>query len=574
MQNVYRWKAESVLPSREANNAGFGGYHRSFYEKEANRKREMEQDWKWYDDSGGNEAFRQYQQFTELDEAVGSAYLVEDKTPLSLVLGPYGNQHMFKLPPLGAMAIDEPFIAESENTNTPKRKPTKRSGWIVNIGERIQTLGWAPNQDGDIQYLALAAMTMETAVEPELPSAFVPQATPKKSAIQIWSFRRSADGYFDQTTPPKLCQVICSEFGDVRLLKWCRAPRPHKVLHEDAKDLGLLAGIWGDGHIRVLDITVPTPDLPTQYLHLDSVAFHTRPPDAVFSSLSWVSAHSMIGATSNGGMALFSLPSSLGTNPATPIVSSPLQSTYITTITTCYPSRPHIVLSTCLAGYLSMTDLTRVTTSSGINPSNTVLSPRSRIGRQTMTWHDWSQMLVTIDDNQTLQGLPLRRFYGYSGLGRVRAGVVTIAPSECHPFIAAGQVNGEVSTTNIMRKVSNSKETLVVGRWFQHTWRRTETPKLKLPGSNEQEGTSEGQAVEEAPTKADKGIARFVEGFKPELSMILKPTDSRNPTLFTTIHEAQTAITEVAWNPNLGCGGWIAAGTASGLLRVEDLGIP
>lgn len=43
--------------------------------------------------------------------------------------------------------------------------------------------------------------------------------------------------------------------------------------------------------------------------------------------------------------------------------------------------------------------------------------------------------------------------------------------------------------------------------------------------------------------------------------------------VFSTIYEEQTAITAVAWNPNLPCGGWAAAGMGSGLVRVKGLAL-
>ncbi|KAF4550852.1 Hypothetical protein D9617_15g042030 [Elsinoe fawcettii] len=581
LHNVYRWKLDAVLPSRHSK-AGLGGYHRSYYEKETMRKQDMENDWKWYDDHGGKEAFQQHQEVTELGAAAGTAYLPGDSTPINLLLGEYDKQHLYKLPPLAALDLDKPFLADPDDDRPQSKRMAKRSGWIINIGERVQTIGWAPNQEGDTQYLALATLTIDSCLDQNVPSAFTPQVTPKKSAIQIWEFTKAEDGYFDPTTPPQLRQVICADFGDIRQLKWCHFPRKYEEENIAGKRLGLLAGVWADGHIRVIDVHLSAATSGTQYLHLDSVAFAAIPDGEVFSAVCWVSAHALIGSTSKGGMGLFSLPTSLGSSPATPLVSSILQSTYITAITTCYPSRPHILVSTSLSGYISMTDLSRVTTSTRINPSNTIFSPRARIARQVIEWHDWSQMVLTIDDNQTLQGLPLRRFFGYSGMVRYKSSVLSLAASECHPFIAGAQISGDVSTTNIMRRVFNSKEILSLGRWFQHTWRRTVSPQLKLPGNESLEATTNGsnesqgrdQTTMATDTK-DRGMTRFVEGFKAETTLIFKLQVSKDPNalgLFTTIHEAQTAVTQVAWNPNLCCGGWIAAGTATGLLRVEDLG--
>ena len=70
-------------------------------------------------------------------------------------------------------------------------------------------------------------------------------------------------------------------------------------------------------------------------------------------------------------------------------------------------------------------------------------------------------------------------------------------------------------------------------------------------------------------------LGRFVDGFKPENQLLNHSAQakSRQTVQYTTIHEAKTAIRRVAWNPNPHCGTWAAAATASGLIRIEDLGI-
>ena len=47
-----------------------------------------------------------------------------------------------------------------------------------------------------------------------------------------------------------------------------------------------------------------------------------------------------------------------------------------------------------------------------------------------------------------------------------------------------------------------------------------------------------------------------------------KVTDTNK---LVTIFEENSAITKVAWNPNLKFGTWAVAGTYGGYLRVEDL---
>ena len=40
-----------------------------------------------------------------------------------------------------------------------------------------------------------------------------------------------------------------------------------------------------------------------------------------------------------------------------------------------------------------------------------------------------------------------------------------------------------------------------------------------------------------------------------------------------SIHEPLTRVASVAWNPNVEFGWWAAAGMASGLVRIMDLGV-
>ncbi len=48
---------------------------------------------------------------------------------------------------------------------------------------------------------------------------------------------------------------------------------------------------------------------------------------------------------------------------------------------------------------------------------------------------------------------------------------------------------------------------------------------------------------------------------------------THNGVMFATVYEEASAVTALAWNPNLHVGGWAAAGMGSGLVRIEDLAI-
>ena len=75
-----------------------------------------------------------------------------------------------------------------------------------------------------------------------------------------------------------------------------------------------------------------------------------------------------------------------------------------------------------------------------------------------------------------------------------------------------------------------------------------------------------------------KPLVRITEGYKAiqqgiTLSAASKKKVHSEIGRSISVFEKQSAITALAWNPNLKYGTWAVAGMGSGLLRVEDVGI-
>ena len=70
-------------------------------------------------------------------------------------------------------------------------------------------------------------------------------------------------------------------------------------------------------------------------------------------------------------------------------------------------------------------------------------------------------------------------------------------------------------------------------------------------------------------------LSRITDGHKPETTQLQRVQDPnvQEGTRFATIYEEGTAVTQLAWNPNLRFGGWAAAGLGCGLVRVEDVAV-
>ena len=145
-----------------------------------------------------------------------------------------------------------------------------------------------------------------------------------------------------------------------------------------------------------------------------------------------------------------------------------------------------------------------------------------------------------------------------------------------HPALVFGAADGKVVVANPMRKVLKEKgwqQTV-----FRHEW-------VRKPGPNRGVGTGENESRSDAEEDAEvEGISRITESYKPQpvvgdsrssLRNILVGVNGRGgrSTALNTIFEEQTGATMVCWNPNVSCGGWLAVGWASGLVRVEDVAI-
>lgn len=611
LQGHFKWSAEPTLPSRNSSAGGFGGFTRSFSLREEAVKRESDEGWEWYDLEGGKESFSTAQAVSALDPAEGQTYMPAISTPpLKFAMGPFKDQRLYKLHVGSSMNLNEAFVPEAPSADlpTPSQDPRSvRNGWFVNLGRRVTSLDWVPNQKGPRQFLAISTLSdtvsesEEAAYEATKSPAFTPQPS-YKASIQIWEFRADDDGRVDMQQPPQLRRVICTAWGELKSLKWCPAPRIYPESSEtSALNLGLLASFWGDGAVRVLDVSISASvDMACEYVRYNGAALAIRPPNTVCSCFTWLSSTGIAVASANGTLGVWHIPSSIkathmhhpgqdsqpsSVQSAEPVMYASLATTYILGIVSCYPSRPNMLLATTMAGHLFMLDLMDMSSNTTLSPGVTIRSTRTRIGRTILVWHDWSQMALSADDNFTLVAYPLRRFFRQIGCTRYKSPPMDVAVSPCHPFVLAGCAGGEVVSNNPLRRAYESKVPIWNQAWFRHEWRPLKADEaLDDAKSGEDIGMegagpeTDGQARERKGAMGSppsSGICRILEGFKCDFVRLFNTEDSfahrENGTIYTTVHELNSAVTGVVWNPNLHVGGWAAAGMASGLLRVEDI---
>ena len=249
-----QWAADPTLPCRKK-------MCHQFSHTDEKRQMEATVGWDWYYDQGGRESFAEKQKVKTLSLEEGVAYLPKaTHSGLSFLIGPYGMQQVKTLALSQSLDLEKACYTASGSSEQGlkgfKSCKKRRHGWMVNVGTRVRCLDWAPNHHGDAQYLALAVAKASTSTRPATPSeapAFTPSC-PTPSGVQIWAFDAS-DNSMSSTGPPSLQQVLCTEWGEIIQLKWCPVPRATR--NEDALgkiSIGLLAGIWGDGCARVLDV--------------------------------------------------------------------------------------------------------------------------------------------------------------------------------------------------------------------------------------------------------------------------------------------------------------------------------
>ncbi|KAI9815321.1 MAG: hypothetical protein M1827_002801 [Pycnora praestabilis] len=566
VQGRDKWCNDPVLPRRDVDKHGYGGMAHSFFHTQEKRNMEATRGWDWYYDHGGREAFGKRQKVTALSADEGLLYLPRSsKESHSVLMGPNGKQRLYKIDMRKVISIGEAWRPDAQedvdHDNESKRRPRKgrREGWILNAGAKIKGLGWAPNQHGGTQYLALSTQSLGKAhnmsqQEPSIAPAFAP-SQPSPSSMQIWSFAASSksglEGHIDTDRIPQLRQVICTEWGELKQFKWC--PMPRDIRGEEAQgrvNLGLLAGIWGDGKVRVIDVMCYGERVkPTEYIRLEQVTFEAIPANTICTCVHWLSSSELAVGCANGFVAVWNIGNSMTDEATTsapemsprPWFYTLLHSSYILALVSAYPSQPHLLITSSMDGYMRLTDLRAPATDS-------ILSLRSRVGTDTLAWCDTIQVALSAEENNFIRVYPIRRFYSSIHIAVHPSLVLSLAVGTAHPILLAGGADGSVIATNPIRKIFNIKAQQYQQRWFQHDW-----------------------------TRKGEGTSRISEGFKTETMSLLRnlmgDQKVRDGTVYATIYEEEAGATQVVWNPNIVCGGWAAAGMASGLVRVEDLAL-
>jgi transcription factor C subunit 6 len=630
-------------------------------------KEEATQGWDWLQGDKGAR-FQKRQRVEEVSKTTAQdRYLPElSGEGHEVVMGPWNKQEIFRIEDMCALDFGQawgvqnraalqsvsPVAGLSELdidisndvgdirttptsfTATPCTKERYHEGFLLNLGKKVQCLAWAPTDaNSSFQYLAVSCSKTSTQSfsDVPLPAIVAPNPTPSlpiPSSIQIWAFRSASQGLpslakLDVTTKPKLVQVLCTDWGDVRQLIWCctssksRASTNPNELSERRERLGLLGLSTSDGSARVLDITVclPAPDGETQYLHVSSPAFTMSPPSpAICTGLAFASTSDLIIATSTGALSIYNIANPPEPNLPEPHISHQLESTLVSAISSAHPSpHPMILAGASTSGTLSLIELRcsspeSVCTSKASNPPlRLTYSPLARTFITTSGGKVNRQL--NLKTTSMLVCHSVRHFTSDTNIMRVptEGPVTALSASRWHPSILLGTADGTVLSTNYLRKfIPQAQVTESSGAFIQklceYQWIPTKpaanlSPREPLPQPsepfNDEPPSSIGHTTrpshhdpgsnvtEEERTKAtfpfvrniDPGRSRFHEGFRAERADArpATPTNKREDSGIKIIFQEEQGVTAVDWNPNLSCAGWLAVAWGSGLVRVQDV---
>ncbi|OAX83293.1 hypothetical protein ACJ72_02346 [Emergomyces africanus] len=569
-------------------------------------RKEATSSWDWYYGENAGGRFSKRQRTVGITAEEGKLYLPRPRTNKhTVIIGPASSQKVFKLGMGESLDFGEAWneiktkgkrkgrpkkgdvqahqAVETQESPGPEtelvsgvangsasRSKSNRDGWILNLGSKVQCLSWAPNCAGTTQYLAVAIPIPDLQKQSlggisQGAPAFTP-SPPYPSGIQIWSFESSKEAndvrQLDMAVKPRLRQVICTDAGDIRSLSWCPMGRDKRKGDETVEGLniGLLAGVWTDGSVKVLDVKLNKMAIETEYVQVHTPAFEVKPPSTLCTCFCWLSPSDLAVGTANGFVGVWSLvpPShtnELRVNPA-PYIYIPIHTSYILNITSSYPTYPHILVTTGMDGKTKLFSL--------LDPQADVTEvSRSRLGSYEVSYSPFLRTYVCSDDTEFIRIQPLRRFFSTSSVLQTYDLVTAITPGNlCHPAFLAGNVNGTVMITNPLRRLMNPKEKHWQQTWFSHEW---------VPDKSAEHG------IDQKADTGGPGVSKFYDGFKAEMpKLIRKLTGARrmgDGNLAMSIFEEGTAITSLAWNPNKECAGWACAGIGCGLLRVENVAL-
>ncbi|OTB11799.1 hypothetical protein K445DRAFT_67608 [Daldinia sp. EC12] len=516
-------------------------------------------------------------------------FLPRAEGELQVLLGHVSNQKEYLMKQGESISFsDSGLPIEDASNNT-----SQTGGWLLDVGGIVLAMGWAPIKGQVDQLLAMSVIPhSDQAFYRDLNDAPKPSEL-KEGAIQIWKFgvENGSEGISRPArASPKLIRTICFYWGRVKRIQWC--PVPLTTTH----GVALLAALCGDGKLRIIEIKRdPERDNTETFEEMQESMATIRPPKEhtlEINCFSWLNMNRIVVGLSDGSITIWSI------SPCQQLQRHPVHSSPIMDIVTGYPSKPFLIATMPMGGVFTLTDLNRPTAEKTYH-GNPLVSLQPNV----LSWSDQLRGFASIwptsfPGTSTVSFVHSRVFPLSRHICTVEGQTSCLAFGTCHPCLLVGSSDGSVWALNVMRKVLSHREKTHKLKIFQHEY--AATPPLDATNDNDDQIPRRGgcrilhgflpqlnshplgtRIAKESRVKRARGEKKAAnkKGKKPEDEVTFEDPADSDEDYYTmvpapiVVHESQTRITALAWNPNAEFSWWAAAAMGSGLVRIMDLGI-
>lgn len=543
-------------------------------------------------------------------------YVADGQNPHLVFMGPYGKEQKYHV--AQGASLDYGQAWKTEGVANGQNGHSYHQGWILNLGEKVQSVSWAPSNKPH-QYLAVGcrctSAQRDSRTEQRSGAPAFSASSPYPSNIQIWKFATEETTFPGVRTlamvhQPVLAMVIATDWGNTHQVRWRPAEGVTNVDGAGGTGEGSFRGVLGvlssDGRARVITVSIPEglKDRPPLIVRVQRAGCEIAPPQGTsFTAFAFATPSDIILGCTDGSIHLFDLTESTAKNKfPVSYMSHSLHNTYVIAVTPATPSRfSHFVSSVSASGDLVLVDLR--------SPEQDHISiHRACFPNRDLVYSPLSRSFITaldragnthIDSSSSTYIMchHMRQFHASHRVAKLPdyGGTATaLAASPWHPCILASNARGTVMATNFLRKVlpqtrkdlPRSKATTgaYIQKICEYEWRPLTKDELRDEAGTELSSGAETMRVIGPPGNmyhghdVRPGASKFTEGFKPDRIHVGHPVVSKkeSPQLqelgaAEATFEEEQAVTVMEWNVNRHCAGLVAIGWGSGLLRVQDL---
>ncbi|KAI1323316.1 hypothetical protein F5Y16DRAFT_383898 [Xylariaceae sp. FL0255] len=471
-------------------------------------------------------------------------------------------------------------------------------GWMLDVGGITVSMAWAPSQGQVDQLLTIAVVPFSDQLYHTKVANIPRESDQQEGAIQILRFESVKDqnGVLRPSRKaPKLAQVLCFSWGRVSRMQWCPVP----VTGEDP--FRLLGVSCSDGKLRILSVqNTLEKDRNEIFEEFENPLVVFEPPGEYsleITCFTWINMNRVVAGLSDGSIIVWSI------SPPRFLQRYAIHSAAIMDIASGYPSDPFLVSTTPVGGFMALTDLRRPGGETTNHP-NGMISLQPNLLKWSPHMRGFAAMWPSaFAGNQTVTFLSIKQFPTCRHLLTSNGQPSAIDVGTCHPHMLVGTTDGSLWALSLLHKLSAHKKKTFRLRIFQHEYR----PPHLLPKNENGEPRSRGicrilhgfstelnrhpvgdrnaeraKKKKEAPQRGKKSKSSANskgKGAAEELAGEIDDDGDGQDVHITsgpgpiTVHDPQTRITSIAWNPNVEFSWWAAAAMGSGLLRVMDLGV-